>query len=92
MRPSARGFADRVVTSGLSRRVREVRQELYGEHGGPRLADALGIPARTWANYEAGVVIPAVVVLGFVELTGACPHWLLTGEGERYTRPSSRPG
>jgi hypothetical protein len=25
------------------------------------------------------------VVLRFIELTGACPHWLLTGEPPRYS-------
>ena len=69
---------------GLGRRLREIRVDLYGEDGGPRLAEALGIPVRTWANYEMGVTIPAPVVLRFIELTGACPHWLLTGDPPRY--------
>jgi hypothetical protein len=68
----------------LGRRVSEVRRERYGESGGPALAEALGLPAATWANYENGVIIPAPVILGFIELTGADPHWLLTGRGERY--------
>jgi hypothetical protein len=68
----------------LGRRVREVRRELYGESGGPALAEALGVPTATWANYEHGVTIPAPMILGFIELTGADPHWLLTGRGERY--------
>ncbi len=69
----------------LSRRVRQMRLELYGELGGPALAEALGLSAETWANYESGVIIPAPVILGFIELTRADPHWLLTGQGERYT-------
>ena len=46
-------------------------------------AQALNVPAQTWLNYERGVVIPAPVILQFVGLTGADPHWLLTGEGEQ---------
>jgi hypothetical protein len=66
----------------LSQRVREIRRELFGEGGGPLLAEALDLPARTWRNYEAGVTIPATVILRFIEICGASPHWLLTGEGE----------
>jgi hypothetical protein len=76
---------DRMTNSALARRIREIRQELYGDSCGPALAASLGLPAKTWANYEDGVMIPAPVILGFIELTGADPHWLLTGQGERYT-------
>lgn len=68
----------------LARRVREVRVELYGEGGIEPLAASLGIPARTWQNYEAGVTIPATAILRFIGTTGASPEWLLTGSGERY--------
>jgi hypothetical protein len=71
--------------STLARRVREVRQELYGDRGVPLLAGELDLPARTWMNYESGVVIPASVILRFIEVTGANPSWLLTGQGDRYT-------
>ncbi len=77
--------ADETIHLDLGRRIREIRQELFGESGGPELAEALGLSAETWANYECGVVIPAPVILGFIELTGADPHWLFTGQGERYT-------
>jgi hypothetical protein len=76
---------DHMTHVALARRVREIRQDLYGEAGGPALAGALGLPAETWANYEGGVIIPAWVILGLIELTGADPHWLLTGRGGRYT-------
>ena len=73
----------------LAQRVRQVRLELYGENGSPVLAEALGIPAGTWANYESGVTIPALVAPKFIALTRADPNWLLTGEltedGARYT-------
>jgi transcriptional regulator with XRE-family HTH domain len=67
-------------------RLREVRGEVYGDDGGPRLAEALGIPARTWANYEAGTTMPDLILLRFVCLTGVAPQWLLSGEGEPYSR------
>ena len=70
--------------AALARRIRQVRRELYGAHGGPRLAEALGLPPRTWANYEAGITVPATVILGFIERTGVSPRWLLTGRGERF--------
>jgi hypothetical protein len=76
------------VKASLSRRLREIRQEIFGDHGGPELARRLGLPARTWYNYETGVTVPAEVLLGFIEQTGANPIWLLTGEGPRYRRNS----
>jgi hypothetical protein len=68
----------------LALRFREIREELYGQNGGPLLAIAMGVPFRTVLNYEDGCTIPALVILRFIELTNAHPHWLLTGEGERY--------
>ena len=75
------------IKSALSQRVRQVREELYGVYGGPLLADALRIPFRVWLDYEAGQTIPALVILRFIEVTHAHPHWLLTGEGERFLSP-----
>jgi Peptidase S24-like len=72
------------VKASLSRRLREIRQELFGEHGGPELARRLNLPARTWYNYETGVTVPAEVLLAFIEQTGANPTWLLNGEGTKY--------
>lgn len=71
---------------GLCRRLRQVRLELYGENGGPMLAEALGLPFRTWVNYESGITVPGLVMLRFIALTGACPHWLLTGELPQYSQ------
>jgi hypothetical protein len=72
------------VKCDLASRVREIREELFGEHGGPLLAEGLRIPFRTWLNYETGCTIPAQIILRFIELTEAHPHWLLTGEGGKY--------
>ena len=73
----------------LSLRVRQIRLERFGDDGVSALSRALEIPARTWEHYESGVTILARVILQFIEVTGADPHWLLTGEGERYrVRPA----
>jgi len=75
------------VKTLLSGRLKEVRQELFGDHGGPELARRIGLPARTWYNYETGVTVPAEVLLGFIEETGVSTLWLLTGEGPKYQTP-----
>jgi transcriptional regulator with XRE-family HTH domain len=69
----------------LADRVREVREDLYGRHGAQFMADALGLPLGTWANYERGVTIPAVVILKLIDETGVSPSWLLSGQGPRYS-------
>jgi hypothetical protein len=71
----------------LAGRLRAMRVELYGDRGGPDIAERLGIPARSWYNYEIGVTVPAEVVLRFLELTGVAPRWLLTGEGPKFQIP-----
>jgi hypothetical protein len=80
------------IKNSLSRRIREVRMELYGEHGGPMLAEALDMPFRTWMSYEMGASMPAQSILRFIEVTRANPHWLLTGEGQKFiSRRESAP-
>jgi transcriptional regulator with XRE-family HTH domain len=74
---------DRVI---LAERLRAIREDLYGEQGGQFLADDLGIPLRTWLNYECGVAMPAHDVLQLIVLVGINPNWLLTGQGEKYDR------
>ena len=71
-------------SSDLSLRVNEIRQEIFGENGGPFMAGELGVPFQTWVEFEMGRPIPALVILRFIELTHANPHWLLTGLGEKY--------
>ncbi len=68
----------------LADRVRLIRIENFGDNGGPLLAEKVGVPFRTWLNYEDGVTIPAQIILRFIEITDAAPHWLLTGEGSPY--------
>lgn len=79
------------VKAQISGRLRELRQELFGEHGGPELARRLNLPARTWYNYETGVTVPAEVLLAFIDQTGANPSWLLSGLGPRIGHPSCDP-
>jgi hypothetical protein len=71
---------DRVT---LARRLRELREAVYGQDGVTMLTEQLGLPMQTWLNYEAGVTMPANVLLRFIELTSANPQWLLTGAGDR---------
>lgn len=73
-----------LLKTHLASRVREVREDLFGEHGGPILAQALGLPFRTWHNFEVGCTIPAQTILHFIELTNVSPRWLLSGEGQKY--------
>ncbi len=47
----------------------------------------IGLPSRTWCNYESGVTIPGEVLLRFLAITDTEPLWLLDGEGPRYRRP-----
>jgi hypothetical protein len=80
---------------GFTSRLRETRLEAYRDGGIAPLAEALGLPPMTWANYEMGVVIPDSIILEFVCLTGVSPYWLMTGEGQRlwsYPIPSIRKG
>lgn len=64
----------------LANRIRTAREARNGKDV-EMLAEELGIPTRTWLNYENGVTIPALVLLQFIEL-GASPEFLITGQGE----------
>ncbi len=51
------------------------------------MARRLGLPIRTWYNYESGVTVPAEVLLRFMELTSVEPLWLLHGRGSKFRTP-----
>jgi hypothetical protein len=68
----------------LAERLSSLRLELFGDRGGPEMARRLGIPVRTWYNYEGGVTVPAEVVLKIIELTSVEPTWLLSGKGPKF--------
>jgi hypothetical protein len=73
-----------MIKCGVAERLRELRIELFGDRGGPELARRLGLPVRTWYNYEAGVTVPAEVVLRVIELTAVEATWLLHGTGSKF--------
>jgi hypothetical protein len=80
----------------LAERLREIREDLCGEHGAQFLADALEVRVETWLNYESGVTVPAYVVLKLIDIARVNPHWLLTGQGDPHDyqmchRKSGRP-
>ena len=68
----------------LAERLAALRLELYGDRGGPEMARRLGIPVRTWYNYEGGVTVPAEVILKIIELTAVEAGWLLHGEEPKF--------
>lgn len=76
----------------LAERLRQIRVDLYGDRGGSEMARQLGVPIRTWYNYESGVTVPAEVLLRFLELTRVEPRWLLHGAGPMFRAPMSAPG
>ena len=69
----------------LAERLSTLRLELFGDRGGPEMARRLGIPVRTWYNYEGGVTVPAEVVLKIIELTAVEP--ILAAERQRAEVP-----
>jgi hypothetical protein len=81
----ARQWDETAKADGLAERLRAIRADLYGAHGGPTLAEVLEVPHATWHHYESGVTIPGLALLRFIAATRANPHWLLTGQGERYS-------
>src|SRR5262245_57538454 len=68
----------------LAERLAALRLELFGDRGGPEMARRLGLPVRTWYNYEGGVTVPAEVILKIIELTSVEPSWLLHGKGTKF--------
>jgi hypothetical protein len=74
----------------LAERLREIREDLCGEHGAQLLADALKLRVETWLRYESGVTAPAHVVLKLIDFARVNPHWLLTGRGDPHDYRVSR--
>jgi hypothetical protein len=70
----------------LGGRLAALRRERHGERGGAAMARDLGLPNRTWYNYEHGAAFPAEALLRLILLTGARPRWLLDGTGPVYSR------
>jgi hypothetical protein len=74
----------------LADRLREIREDVYGENGGEVLADALKITPQTWLGYESGVVVPVKIVLQLMVMARVDHHWLLTGQGQKYVDRSEQ--
>ena len=75
--------------AALGGRLRLVRSEFCGPGGVGEMARSLGLPPRTWGNFEAGVAIPGHVLLAFLVATSVEPQWLLSGAGPRYRETAS---
>ena len=73
----------------LGSRVREIRLEKFGANGVANVSQAMNVAPRTWDHFENGVMIPACIILQFIELTGVEPRWLLTGDGDRFRIPTA---
>jgi hypothetical protein len=68
----------------IAKRVAVLRAEMFGARGKAAMARRLGLPLRSWYNYEEGTAIPAEVVLSVIELTSVEPAWLLRERGPKY--------
>src|SRR5690349_5332446 len=75
----------------LSERIRSLRIDLFGLRGGRELARRLGIPTRTWYNYEAGITVPGEILLRIIELTSVEPMWLLHGTEPKFAQQRPDP-
>ena len=82
--PAGRELSERQVRrQELAATLRRVRGERFGEDGAPVVARRLGIPARTWRNYEDGVTIPGEILLAFMEVAGVdVPRLIGRGDGQ----------
>jgi len=76
----------------LAERLVALRSELYGDRGGPEMARRLGIPIRTWYNYETGVTVPAEIILNVIKMTAVEAEWLLDGKGPKFRQVRAEPG
>lgn len=77
------------VKQALSTRLILVRTEVFGERGAPEMARHLGLPVRSWYNYERGATVPGEVILKLIEITSVEPAWLMDGTEPRYREPAA---
>jgi hypothetical protein len=68
----------------LAKRLVVLRSEVYGDRGAPEVARLIGIPLRTWYNYEKGVTVPAEIILKIIEVTSVEAQWLIDRKGPRF--------
>lgn len=74
-------FGDNADGSGVSGRLRHVRETVFGARGRAAFARALGISPSTYNYYEKGRVPPPDLLARAAEVTGAGLEWLVTGQG-----------
>jgi hypothetical protein len=75
----------------IGERLKLLRLELRGEQDYAVFTRSMGIPLRSWYNYELGNSIPAEVILRIIEATDVEPMWLLHGTEPRYREPAWPP-
>ncbi len=75
------------MKSTIGDRIRSARDNKELDQA--TLAAKAGIVTRTLQRWEKGEQIPdGISITKIAKATGTHPHWLLTGEGEMYPRPS----
>lgn len=76
----------------LACRIREIREEFYGKDAAAiaALAREMGLPPRTWENFERGVTMPAEILLRLLSVTGMGLDEL-RGERSRHRAGSASP-
>ena len=76
------------INAALGERVREIREELFGEGDATSLADALHLPERHLEELRGGRGPPRRGRPSIHRsLRASIPHWLLSGRGRKYSRP-----
>jgi hypothetical protein len=68
----------------MAGRLVALRCEIFGNHGSAKMAERLGVPARSWYSYERGMAVPPLLILKFIEEFSVEPEWLLHGTGPRF--------
>jgi SOS-response transcriptional repressor LexA/transcriptional regulator with XRE-family HTH domain len=78
--------------SGLSERLTQLRQGVFGARGRAAFARALGVSPSTYNYYEKGRQPPADLLARAAEVTGADMKWLLTGNGAPFPETAEGSG
>ena len=75
------------MKQSIAQRIRIARTEGEIEQG--TLAAKLDVARRTVQRWEKGEQVPdSNYLMRIAKITGVTPHWLLTGDGDMYARPS----
>ena len=75
------------MKQSISQRIRIARTEKEIEQG--TLAAKLDVARRTVQRWEKGEQVPdSNYLMRIAKITGVTPHWLLTGDGDMYAKPS----